>query len=51
VGSDAGLNYTYWTDASATTVLANPNALVTGGTYYIRATSAAGCTIIKTSYQ
>jgi hypothetical protein len=29
VGSDAGLNYTYWTDASATTVLANPNAVAT----------------------
>ena len=46
-GSDIGLNLTYWTDAGATTALANPNALATGGTFYIKATSAAGCTIIK----
>jgi gliding motility-associated-like protein len=46
-GSDVGLNYTYWTDAAATTPLGNPTAITTSGTYYIKATSAAGCTVIK----
>jgi gliding motility-associated-like protein len=45
-GSDAGLTFTYWTDANATTVLTNPGA-VTAGTYYIKATNTSGCTAIK----
>src|SRR5262249_33123221 len=37
-GSDAGLTYTYWTDANTTAALANPGAVISGGTYYIKAT-------------
>ena len=33
-GSDNGLNFTFWTDANATTALANPNALAAGGLLY-----------------
>ena len=46
-GSDDGLNFTYWIDANATDAIVNPNAVATGGTYYIKATSASGCSIIK----
>jgi gliding motility-associated-like protein len=34
-GSPAGLSYTYFTDASATTVLASPDKVAVSGTYYI----------------
>ena len=46
-GSTAGLTYTYWTDAAATIALANPNVVAVNGTYYIKATNAGGCFIIK----
>ncbi len=46
-GSDGGLNYTYWTDSDATLSLANPHTVATSGTYYIKATSADGCSAIK----
>src|SRR5439155_934009 len=46
-GSDAGLTFTYWTDAAATTALANPNTVNTSGTYYIKGTTAGGCFTIK----
>ncbi len=42
-GSTAGLTYSYFTDASATTVLANPNAVASSGTYYIKGTNSNGC--------
>lgn len=42
-GSTAGLTFTYFTDASGTTALANPNAVGTSGTYYIQGTAASGC--------
>jgi hypothetical protein len=45
--SDAGLVYTYWKDAAATTALPSPNALTTSGTYYIKATAPWGCPDIK----
>ncbi len=45
-GSDGGLNYTYWTDSDATLSLANPH-VATSGTYYIKGTSADGCSAIK----
>jgi gliding motility-associated-like protein len=41
------LAFTYWTNSTATTALGNPAAVATSGTYYIEATSAGGCTIIK----
>ena len=42
-GSDAGLNYTYWTDAANTVPLPNPNAVGQSGTYYITGTATGGC--------
>src|SRR4030095_11861574 len=46
-GSTAGLTYAYFTDAAGTLVLANANAVVASGTYYIVGTSAAGCSDIQ----
>ena len=37
----------YWTDAAATAVLSNPNAITTSGTYYIKAETTAGCMDIE----
>ncbi|MBD0277235.1 MAG: gliding motility-associated C-terminal domain-containing protein [Flavisolibacter sp.] len=45
-GSDAGLTYTYWADAAATSALANPTS-VGAGTYYIKGTNGGGCSVIK----
>ncbi|PTT73186.1 MULTISPECIES: beta strand repeat-containing protein [unclassified Chryseobacterium] len=46
-GSDAGLTYTYFTDAVATTTLASPSAIAVSGTYYIKGTNSNGCYTIK----
>ena len=46
-GSTAGLTYTYFTDAAGTIALATPNAVTTSGTYYIKGTTAAGCSDIQ----
>jgi hypothetical protein len=43
----AGTILTYWTDAGATTTLTTPSAVAASGAYYIKATTAAGCTDIK----
>ena len=45
-GSAAGLSYTYFTNAAATNVLANPNAVSSSGIYYIKGTPATGCSAI-----
>jgi hypothetical protein len=45
-GSEAGLSFTYWTDANATIPVADPTA-VTAGRYYIRAMNDVGCSVIK----
>jgi len=45
-GSDAGITLLYFEDAAATVPLANPNALSTAGTYYIKAT-VGNCLDIK----
>jgi gliding motility-associated-like protein len=46
-GSSGGLTYGYYSDAAATVVLSNPNAVGVSGTYYIQATNAGGCTAIQ----
>ncbi len=46
-GSEAGLSYSYWTDTLATVALTNPTAVSSGGTYYIKGTTASGCYTIK----
>jgi gliding motility-associated-like protein len=43
----AGTALTYWTDAGGTSSLANPSAVATSGTYYIRAVTPDGCSNIK----
>ncbi|PWT73119.1 MAG: hypothetical protein C5B59_14365 [Bacteroidetes bacterium] len=45
-GSSAGLTYTYWADAAAQNKLANARAVSVAGTYYIKATNAAGCSLV-----
>ena len=44
-GSTAG-TLSYWTNSTATAPLASPEAVI-AGTYYIKVTTAAGCTDIK----
>ena len=46
-GSTAGLTFTYFTDAAGTIILGTPNAVAASGTYYIRGTTAAGCSDIQ----
>jgi len=46
-GSTNGLTYTRWTDAAATNSLSNATAIATGGTYYIKGTTAANCSVIQ----
>ncbi len=46
-GPDAGLSFSYFTDAAATTPLNNPNSISASGTYFIKGTTAAGCFSIK----
>ena len=42
-GSTSGTSLSYYNDALATTPLATPTAVALGGTYYIKATTLAGC--------
>ena len=37
----------YWTNATATTPLANPAAIAVSGTYYIKAETSPGCSVIQ----
>ncbi|HUQ65986.1 MAG TPA: gliding motility-associated C-terminal domain-containing protein [Flavitalea sp.] len=46
-GSDAGLTYSYWLNPEATVPVLTPNRITSSGTYYIKATSPAGCSSIK----
>jgi gliding motility-associated-like protein len=45
--AQAGITYSYWTDARATRSTFQPNALTMGGTYFIKGTSSLGCSIIN----
>ncbi len=44
-GSLGGLAFEYYTDAAATSALANPNAVTVAGTYYIKAINGS-CSVI-----
>jgi gliding motility-associated-like protein len=46
-GSDKGLTYSYWADASCTIALSNPATVVQSGTYYIKGTAGTGCAVVK----
>lgn len=46
-GSDPLLTFTYWRDAAATIPLDGPKAIATSGSYYIKASTGSGCSIIK----
>ncbi|SFH24250.1 Ig-like domain-containing protein [Pontibacter chinhatensis] len=46
-GSTPGLTFTYWTNEAATAPLSNPSAVAASGTYYIRGTSGAGCSVVR----
>ncbi len=45
-GSDSGLTFTYFSDASSTTTLTTASAVTASGTYYIKGTNANGCSAI-----
>lgn len=44
---DAGASVTYWTDAAATSPLANYTAISVGGTYYIKASNGTECSNVQ----
>ena len=46
-GSTSSLTYSYWTNNTATTSLANANTISTTGAYYIKGTTALNCSAIK----
>ena len=46
-GSTFNLTYTYWRDTAATINLTQPKAVTSDGTYFIKASSPLGCSVIK----
>ncbi|MBI1836876.1 MAG: gliding motility-associated C-terminal domain-containing protein [Flavobacteriia bacterium] len=46
-GSTGGGTLSYWSDASATIVLAAPSVISTSGIYYIKTTTGSGCTDVE----
>ncbi|KPM47800.1 3-coathanger stack domain-containing protein [Jiulongibacter sediminis] len=49
VGSSlpSGTTFSYFSDSSATIPVSNPTSILESGTYYIKATSSAGCEVIE----
>ena len=43
--SAKGLVFSYWKDSATTLVLSNPQAIKANGNYYIKGTTAEGCTV------
>ncbi|MES2332416.1 MAG: gliding motility-associated C-terminal domain-containing protein [Bacteroidota bacterium] len=46
-GSSPGLDLSYFTDPQLSNYLVGPTTVTTGGTYYIKAINAIGCTVMK----
>jgi gliding motility-associated-like protein len=46
-GSDTSFTYTYYTDSLTTQFVTDPTNVTDSGTYYIKATSPAGCNYVK----
>jgi len=46
-GSTPSLNYSYFTDSSATNSLASPNTIAISGTFYIKGTDSNGCSTVN----
>ena len=46
-GSTGGLTFTQWKDAATTLSLTNANAVNTSGIYYIKGTTAVGCSAVQ----
>ncbi|WP_295651882.1 gliding motility-associated C-terminal domain-containing protein [uncultured Mucilaginibacter sp.] len=46
-GSNTDFTYSYFSDPSGTTPLPNPKDINASGTYYIKATTPLGCSVIK----
>jgi gliding motility-associated-like protein len=46
-GSDVGLKYSYWTDASCTVAIPDPAHVLNTGNYFIKGTTTLGCSTVK----
>jgi gliding motility-associated-like protein len=47
VGNSSDLTYTYWRNSNATVPIPDPKHITVGGTYYIKAVSSSGCSLVK----
>jgi len=47
VGNSSDLTYTYWRNSNATLLISNPKQITASGTYYIKARSSSGCTLVR----
>ncbi len=46
-GTTPDISYTYWMDAAATISIEDPNNIILSGTYYIKASSTSGCSVMR----
>ena len=46
-GSSSGLTFSYWTSSNASGSIANPGAIGSSGSYYIKATNSNSCSVIQ----